>query len=52
MGAWNVLPGVSHACFGRTDAGPVTLKWRLPSGKEQQKEVILENAGNVRMEIR
>ncbi|MBM4019768.1 MAG: VCBS repeat-containing protein [Planctomycetes bacterium] len=52
LGAWNVLPGVSHACFGRTDAGPVTLKWRLPGGKEQQKEVILENAGNVRMEIK
>ena len=42
LGAWNVLPGVSQACFGRRDAGPVTLKWRLPGGKEEQKEVILE----------
>jgi len=42
LGAWNVLPGVSPASFGRTDAGPVTLKWRLPSGKEHAKEVALE----------
>jgi hypothetical protein len=52
LGAWNVLPGVGQACFGRTDAGPVTLKWRLPGGTEQQREVILEAAGNVRMEMR
>jgi len=42
LGAWNVLPGANQACFGRRDAGPVTLKWRLPDGKEQQKEVVLE----------
>ena len=42
LGAWNVLLGVSQACFGRRDAGPVTLTWRLPGGKEQRKEVILE----------
>jgi hypothetical protein len=39
LGAWNVLPGVSSASFGRTDEDPVTLKWRLPGGKPQQKEV-------------
>jgi len=52
MGAWNVVPGVSHACFGRNDAGPVTLKWRLPGGKEQQKEILLEKGGRVNVEIK
>jgi hypothetical protein len=52
LGAWNVLPGVSQGYFGRLDAGPVTLKWRLPGGKEQEKEVILEKGGTVRVEIK
>ncbi|MDA1087579.1 MAG: VCBS repeat-containing protein [Verrucomicrobia bacterium] len=52
LGAWNVLPGVSQACFGRTEAGPVTLKWRLPGGQEQSREVILEQGGTVRVEIK
>jgi hypothetical protein len=52
LGAWNVLPGIGHACFGRTDAGPVTLKWRQPGGREQQKEVVLEKGGNVRVGIK
>jgi len=51
LGAWNVLPGVSRANFGRTWAGPVTIKWRLPGGKEQEEEVILEE-GIVRVEIK
>jgi hypothetical protein len=52
LGAWNVLPGVSQACFGRTDAGPVTLKWRLPGGQEQTREVVLEKAGTLKVEIK
>ncbi len=52
LGAWNVLPGVSQACFGRTDAGPVTLEWRLPGGKKQTKEVVLEKAGTLKVEIK
>ena len=52
LGAWNVLPGVSRACFGRTEAGPVTLKWRLPGGQEQSEEVILEQGGTVTVEIK
>jgi hypothetical protein len=52
LGAWNVLPGVSQACFGRTEAGPVTLKWRLPGGKKQTKEVVLEKGGVVKVEIK
>ena len=52
LGAWNVLPGVSQACFGRTEAGPVTLKWRLPGGKEQSKEVVLEKGGTLKVEIK
>jgi len=51
LGAWNILPGVSQACFGRRDAGPVTLKWRLPGGKGQQREVILER-NTVKVEIK
>jgi hypothetical protein len=52
LGAWNVLPGVSQAGFGRMDAGPLTLKWRLPGGKEQTKEVVLEKGGMLKVEIR
>jgi hypothetical protein len=51
LGAWNVLPGASQACFSRRDAGPVTLKWRLPGGKEEQKEVTLER-NTVKVEIK
>jgi hypothetical protein len=52
LGAWNVLPGVSQASFGRTEAGPVTLTWRLPGGKEQTQEVVLEKGGTVKVEIK
>jgi hypothetical protein len=52
LGAWNVLPGVSQAFLCRSDAGPVTLKWRLPGGKEQTKEVVLEKAGTLKVEIK
>jgi hypothetical protein len=52
LGAWNVLPGVSQAYFGRTEAGPVTLKWRLPGGQAQTKEVVLEKGGTVWVEIK
>jgi hypothetical protein len=51
LGAWNVSPGVRQAFFGRRDAGPVTLKWRLPGGEEQQKEVVVEKE-TVRVEIK
>ena len=52
LGVWNVLPGVSQACFGLTEAGVATLKWRLPGGKEQSKDVVLEKAGTVKVEIK
>jgi len=52
LGAWNVLPGVSQACFGRTEAGALTLKWHLPGGQEQTKEVVLEKGGTVKVEIK
>ena len=51
LGAWNVSPGVSQAFFGRMDAGAVTLKWRLPGGKEQQRDVVVEKA-TARVEIK
>jgi len=34
------------------DAGPVTLKWRLPGGKEQSREVVLEKGGPVGVGIK
>jgi hypothetical protein len=52
LGAWNVLPGVSPACFGRTDAGPITLKWRLPGGQEQSREVEIMKGGRLKVEIK
>jgi hypothetical protein len=51
LGAWNVLPGSSQAFFGRREAGPVTLKWRLPGGQEQKKEIVVEKE-TARVEIR
>jgi hypothetical protein len=51
LGAWNVVPGTSQAFFGRRDAGPVTVKWRLPGGKPQQKEVVVEKE-TVRVEVK
>jgi len=51
LGAWNVQPGVGQACFGSTEAGAVTLKWRLPGGKEQSKEVVLEKGGTLKVKI-
>jgi hypothetical protein len=52
LGAWNVLPGVGQACFGRTEAGPMTLKWRLPGGQEQSKEVEVMKGGTRKFEIK
>ena len=51
LGAWNVLPGASQAFFGRREAGPVTLKWRLPGAQEQQKEIVVEKE-TARVEIK
>jgi hypothetical protein len=51
LGAWNVWPNTSPASFGRKEPGPMTLKWRLPGGPEQQKEIVVENQ-TVRVEIK
>lgn len=52
LGAWNVLPGVSQAGFGRTEAGPVTLKWRLPGGQEHSKDVVLDKGGTLQVVLK
>lgn len=52
MGWKELLPGVSQACFGRTEAGAMTLKWRLPGGQEQTREVVLEKGGTVKVELK
>jgi len=43
LGAWNVVPGTSNALVGILEAGPCTVKWRLPGGKAKEKEFILED---------
>jgi len=43
LGTWNVVPGTSKALVGILEAGPCTVKWRLPGGKEKEKEFILED---------
>ena len=41
LGAWSVAGGSSDAFFGRPSAGTVTLQWRLPGGKPQERRVTL-----------
>ncbi|MCX7805317.1 MAG: VCBS repeat-containing protein, partial [Planctomycetota bacterium] len=43
LGAWAVAPGVSEAFFGRTTPGEVTIRWRMPGGREQEKKFELED---------
>ncbi len=43
LGAWNVVAGTQEAFFGLIEPGPVTLKWQLPGGKLQEKEIIVED---------
>ena len=43
LGAWNVVPGTTEAFFGRPEAGPVEVRWRLPGGKRQRRIVVLED---------
>ena len=43
LGAWNVVSGGSQAFFGRFEAGPCLVTWKLPGGEVQKKEVILED---------
>lgn len=42
LGAWNVTAGGPGAFLGRQEAGAVKLRWRLPGGTVQEKEVIVE----------
>ena len=51
FGAWNVLPGTGAAFIGLDEPGPVTVRWRLPGGKTQEKRIRVEN-GAVRLEIK
>jgi len=48
LGAFAVRPGDVGAFYGMMEPGPVTIKWRLPGGKLQEKEVIAED-GPVRV---
>jgi hypothetical protein len=43
LGAWNVTAGTSEAFFGQTEAGPMTLKWRVPGKAPREKEIVVEN---------
>ncbi|MFO7897936.1 MAG: VCBS repeat-containing protein [Planctomycetota bacterium] len=42
LGAWNVRPGVADAFFGRLEAGPVRIRWRMPGGEVQGRSVVVE----------
>ncbi len=39
LGAWNVTAGGAPAFFGLTDAGTLTLKWKLRDGTEKSASV-------------
>jgi len=43
LGAWNVTAG-APAMISQPEAGPVTLKWRLPGGQLQSRDLVIENA--------
>jgi hypothetical protein len=43
LGAWNVHAGASDAFLGIPEAGPLTLKWKLPGGMPQEKTFIIAN---------
>ncbi|MFP4057829.1 MAG: FG-GAP repeat domain-containing protein [Candidatus Brocadiia bacterium] len=43
LGAWNVAPGVAEAFFGQFDPGPVRVRWQLPGGEPQEKQIIVES---------
>lgn len=43
LGAWNVTTGM-EAFIAQIEAGPVTITWKTPDGKEHRKEVVVENA--------
>jgi len=42
LGAWCVRPGEPGAFVGLNEAGPVTIRWRLPGGRMQETELIVE----------
>lgn len=42
LGGWTISAGEPGAFFGMTEMGPLTLKWRWPGGRVEQKEVIVE----------
>ncbi|HOI55294.1 MAG TPA: VCBS repeat-containing protein [Phycisphaerae bacterium] len=48
LGAMPVRPGDPGAFFGMDEPGPIVLKWQLPGGKAEQKEVVAEQ-GPVRV---
>jgi hypothetical protein len=44
LGAWNLVAGSSEAFLGVLEPGiEITLKWRLPGGREQSKKVLIED---------
>ena len=44
LGAWNVVAGSSEAFFGQSEPGAeITIKWKLPNGKEQKKVISIED---------
>jgi hypothetical protein len=42
LGAWPITAGGPGAVFGMSEPGPLIIKWRLPGGPLQTKEVVVE----------
>lgn len=43
LGAWNVAAGTACAFIAMPDAGLMTVKWQIPGGPQQSKDIVLEN---------
>ncbi len=42
FGSWTVHAGGAGAFFGVVEPGPVQISWRFPGGREQKREVVVE----------
>ncbi len=43
LGCWTIKSGEAGALVGMPEAGPVTLRWQTPDGKQQEKEVVVKS---------
>jgi hypothetical protein len=43
LGAWNVRTALGDAFIGLAEPGPITLRWQLPGGTLQSRDLTLED---------